>query len=170
MIGRFENLFYTFALILSIAWFINIITVPAYHAFLGIGTLRWNVLGHLTIGILNLALCYTLGSIYGGTGTIIGWALALITGSLLISFKFNASQKISFYEIINKENKILFLVSTFTIITFILVNILFANLSHDLFANALSILAFISISFYFIWNHSIRRDLFNSFKLLFSIK
>jgi O-antigen/teichoic acid export membrane protein len=169
-IGKFENQFYNFALILSIAWFLNIVTVPAYHAFLGIGTLRWNVLGHLTIVILDLILCYILGSIYGGAGTIIGWALSLITGSLFIFFKFNASQKINFYEIINKENKILFLVSTFTIITLILVKFLFATLSHDLFANALAILAFILISFYFIWNHSIRRDLFNSFKLLFSNK
>ncbi len=170
LLGRFENQFYNFALILSIAWFFNIVTVPAYHAFLGIGTLRWNVLGHLITLILNLALCYTLGSIYGGAGTIIGWALSLITGSLIISFKFNVSQKISFYDIINKENKILFLVSTFTIITFILINILFVSLSHDLFANALFILVFILICFYFIWNHSIRRDLFNSFKLLFSSK
>jgi O-antigen/teichoic acid export membrane protein len=170
LLGRYENLFYTFALILSIAWFINIITVPAYHAFLGIGTLRWNVFGHLTILILNLVLCYTLGSIYGGSGTILGWALSIITGSLLISFKFNASRKISFYEITTKENKILFLVSTFTIITFILVNVLFTTLSYDIFANAVFTLAFIVISFYFILNHSVRRDLFNSVKQLLSSK
>lgn len=170
LIGRFENLFYTFALILSIAWFFNIITVPAYHALIGIGTLKWNLLGHFIILLLNLVLCYALGLMYGGAGTILGWALSLIIGSLIISFKFNASQKINFYEIINKENKILLLVSAFTIIMFILVQILFTILSYNLFANALVILIFIFITFYFIWNHSIRRDLFNSFKILFSSK
>lgn len=169
-IGRFEDLFYNFALILSIAWFINIATVPAYHAFLGIGSLKWNVFGHLTTLILILPLCYTLGLMYGGSGTIIGWALSLIAGSLIISFKFNALQKISFFDLLSKENKILFFVNTLIIITVILVKILFTALSYNLFANALVILIFIFITFYFIWNHSIRRELFNSFKLLFSFR
>lgn len=168
LIGGFENQFYTFALILSLAWFINIITVPAYHAFLGIGTLKWNVIGHLTIFLLNLVLCYTLGSIYGGAGSIIGWALALITGSLLISFKFDVTLKINLYKIINKENKILFLVITFMVILFVIVNLVFTNLSYNLLTDVIVVMMFISIAFYFIWNHSVRRDLFNSVKQLLS--
>lgn len=170
LIGSFEEQFYIFVIILLCSWFINIINAPAYFAFLGIGLLRWNVLSHLTVGVLNLVLCYIFGFYFGGAGTVLGWALALSLGSLIISFKFNSLQKISLYEIVNRENKILFLVSIFTIIILILVKILYSTLSYNLFANALFILVYILMSFYFIWNHSIRRDLFNSLKLLFSFK
>lgn len=170
LIGSFEDQFYIIFIILLCSWFINIINAPAYFAFLGIGLLRWNVLSHLTIGILNLALCYLCGFYLGGTGTVLGWAIALSLGSLIIPFKFNSLQKIRFNKIIIKENKILFLVNAIIIIIFILVKFLFATLSYNLYANAIFILVFISISLYFIWNHSIRQDLFNSFKLLFSFK
>lgn len=168
LIGRFERLFYTFGFILIIAWFINILTVPAYHAYLGKGTLRWNVLGHFIILILNLAFSYTFGLMFGSLGTIIGWALALSIGSLLIFFNFNLEHKLSFNEIIIKENKKLFLVNSFAFISIILVNILFTHLIHDIFANAVFPLTFIVISFYFIWNHSIRRELSHSVKRLLS--
>ena len=170
LIGSFEDQFYIFAVFLFCSWFINIINAPAYFAFLGIGLLRWNVLSHLMVGILNLVLCYIFGFYLGGVGTVLGWALAQSLGSLIISFKFNSLQKISFSKIITKENKMLFIISVLALIVISLIQFSLPNIWHNIFTNLGFILLFISMLFYFLWNHQIRRDLFNSFKLLFSSK
>ena len=169
-LGLFEFQFYVFSIILFCAWFINVINTPAYFAFLGIGLLKWNVLSHLTIGILNLILCYILGLYFGGVGTVLGWAVALSLGSLIILYNFNSSQKLASISIISKENKLLFLVSILLILAIILVQFYFFSFSSDLFINTGFILLYTMIVSYIFWNHPIRRDLFNSFKLLFSFK
>lgn len=168
-LGSFEYQFYLFSIILFCSWFINIINMPAYFAFLGIGLLKWNVLSHLIIGILNLLLCYILGFYLGGVGAVIGWAVALSLGSLIILYKFNSSQKLTFVSIISKENKVLFLVNVLLILVIILIQLYLFNFRNDLIINTGFILLFILIIAYFLWKHPIRRELFNSFKLLFSL-
>lgn len=170
LIGSFEDQFYIFAVILYCTWFINIINAPAYFAFLGIGLLRWNVLSHLIIGILNLALCYVFGFYLDGVGTVLGWALALSLGSLIISFKFNPLQKLSFNKIITKENKMLFIVSVLALVIIGLIQFGFPNIWSNIVINLGFILFFTLLLFYILWNHPIRKDLFNSLKLLFSFK
>lgn len=170
LIGSFEDQFYIFAIILFCSWFINIINAPAYFAFLGIGILRWNVLSHLVVGILNLVLCFIFGFYFGGVGTVLGWALAQSLGSLIISFKFNSLQNVSFSQIITKENKVLLIISVLSLIIISLIQFSLPNIWHNIFTNLGFILLFISISFYFLWNNHIRKELLHSIKLLFSFK
>ena len=170
LIGSFEDQFYIFAIILFCSWFINIINAPAYFAFLGIGLLRWNVLSHLTVGVLNLVLCFIFGFYLGGFGAVIGWGIALSLGSFMISYKFNSLQKISFFTIIGKENKALFLLSVLVLLIIIMIQINFINYSSDLFINTGFILLFVLILSYSLWNNPIRRELTNSLKLLFTFK
>ena len=60
-IGAYENNFVLFAMVLTVAWFLNILISPAYFANLGTGHLLWNTVGHVVIGVLNLILGVVLG-------------------------------------------------------------------------------------------------------------
>lgn len=169
-LGRFEITFYTFSLLLFIAWFINMLNVPAYFAFLGIGNLKWNVLSHFLIGVLNIILCYFIGKFFGGIGVIVGWTASLALGSIIISIMFNKIQQIKLREIITKENKFLFVINSFAVIIFISFQILIVNVTLYLLLNGILIILFILISTYFVWTNPIRMNLFNSVKIIFLTK
>lgn len=94
-IGRQEPLFCSFGVLLGVGWFFNVLAGPAYVGYLGIGDLRWNVVGHITIGILTIALGFLGGLLYKGTGVVVGWVVSLISGSVLIIFSYNRQHKVS---------------------------------------------------------------------------
>lgn len=83
-IGRPQPDFINFSIIIALAWLINTVNSPAYFANLGTGRLLWNTASHLVIGILNAGLGLGLGIMFGGTGVVIGWAIALALGSMVI--------------------------------------------------------------------------------------
>lgn len=83
-----------FMMILSAAWFVNTITAPAYFVNMGTGQLKWNVVSHGAIGLMNLVLGWIGGSIYGGQGVIFGWCIALAVGSLVVPMQFHAATKV----------------------------------------------------------------------------
>ena len=93
-IGRLEMSFALFCALLCLAWLINTLTAPAYIANLGLGRLRWNTVAHVFMALANLVLGVALGALYGGTGVVVGWALALALGSLVIAFSYQAEQGI----------------------------------------------------------------------------
>lgn len=169
-LSRLEIIFYSFSLLLFIAWFINMLNVPAYFAFLGIGNLKWNVISHFITGTFNLLLCYIIGKLLGGIGVIIGWTASLALGSIIISIMFNKIQKIKLRDIITKENKLLFVINLFAVIILITIQILVANSVIYLLLNGILIGLFVLISSYFVWTNPIRMNLFNSVKILFSSK
>lgn len=96
-IGRYESHFVFDGIILAVAWFINTLNAPAYFANLGEGHLRWNTISHLIIGALNLLLGLLLGRLFGGTGVVIAWALALMTGSVMTSVSYHLEHRLSMW-------------------------------------------------------------------------
>lgn len=82
--GHYEHNFVVFSILIAIGWFVNTINGPAFFANLGSGRLRWNTVSHVAIGILNIALGLSLGSVLGGTGVVLGWSMALAIGSMVI--------------------------------------------------------------------------------------
>lgn len=170
LLDSFDYYFIIFTLILSAAWLINIFNVPAYFAYQGMGYLKWNLFSHLTIGILNLSLCYTLGLLFGSLGTVIGWALALSLGSLIIIHNFNLSHNLNLISIISKENKIALLFGfSFVIISFFFQYIYF-NEQNFFYINIGVILFGLMILLPFYWNHPFKKELYESFKLFLSLK
>ncbi|HEX9220558.1 MAG TPA: lipopolysaccharide biosynthesis protein [Gemmatimonadaceae bacterium] len=89
-IGHYEGTFVLYATLLAIGWFINILSVPAYFVGVGTGRLRWNVMGHVLIAIVNLLLGGALGHLYGGLGVVIAAVTALVVGSTFILLKYHA--------------------------------------------------------------------------------
>ena len=106
-IGTYENTFVFFALVLTLAWFLNILISPAYFANLGTGHLLWNTVGHVVIGILNLILGVALGVLYGGIGVVWGWAWALVIGSGLILFSYHVRHGIPLRDLLPEESRVL---------------------------------------------------------------
>jgi len=91
-VGRYERTFVLYANLLAIAWFINILSAPAYFVGVGTGHLRWNVMGHVLIAVVNLVLGAVLGHFYGGLGVVVGAVTALVLGSTFVLLKYHAQQ------------------------------------------------------------------------------
>ena len=100
-VGRLEPDFVLFANLLLVAWWINSLSVPAYHTYLGIGKLRWNFLGHVLTGLLNLLLGVTLGRQFGAVGVVAGMSMALVLGSALSSIAFHWEHDLRWREILS---------------------------------------------------------------------
>lgn len=112
-IGAYEGTFVLFAMLLAVAWFLNLLISPAYFANMGTGRLRWNTVGHVVIGVLNLALGWLGGVMGGGVGVVLGWGAALTIGSGLILLAYHLGQQMPLRELVPEESRILLLASGF---------------------------------------------------------
>jgi O-antigen/teichoic acid export membrane protein len=83
-LGTVSILFCIFVAVLAVAWTVSLISAPGYLLATGVGRLRWNILGNLTVTTLALALASVLGAIWGSVGVAVGSALALISGNLIM--------------------------------------------------------------------------------------
>jgi O-antigen/teichoic acid export membrane protein len=81
-LGVDQPIFVKITSILCAGWLVNTLTVPAYFACLGTGDMRAVVRAHLAMSVLNLALGYGFGKLWGGYGVVAGWAIALGVGGL----------------------------------------------------------------------------------------
>jgi hypothetical protein len=70
---------------------------------LGTGNLRWNVISHIIIGVLNLLFCFIAGYFFrNGLYVIFSWILALIIGSSIIIFEYHSRNEIPLNTIFGK--------------------------------------------------------------------
>jgi O-antigen/teichoic acid export membrane protein len=104
-IGRHEGSFVTFLSLLAGAWLANILSAPAYIAYMGIGEMRWNVISQLSLAAMNLILGYLLGAAIGGVGVCLAWAISLVLGSSLVSLSFHLRNRVSVRDIISSKNR-----------------------------------------------------------------
>lgn len=110
-LGAYEPTFVLYACILLVAWMVNVLSGPAYFANLGTGHLRWNLLGHLITGVLNLVLGLGLGLLFGGVGVAAGFAAALIVGSLATVAAYQKEHGIPTAELVERDSLTLGLLS-----------------------------------------------------------
>lgn len=102
LVGRYQPDFVLYTSLLLVGWFINILTNPAYFAYMGIGLLRWNVAGHLLTGGLNALLGLALGAVVGDAGVMAALAVALVAGSLVPVVAYHREQRIAWSSIGDK--------------------------------------------------------------------
>jgi len=91
-LGRHDQLFSTVLRVLTAAWYLNTLNVPAYFVNLGLGRLKWNVLSHTTIAGLNAGLGWAAGTLWGAGGVLGAYVLALVCGSALVIFGLHRDQ------------------------------------------------------------------------------
>jgi O-antigen/teichoic acid export membrane protein len=99
-LGRYNPIFTLYTCLLSIAWFVNVANVPAFFANLANGALRWNIVGQVTIGAINLVLGVALGYAYGSTGVVVAWSIALVTGSVIVTAAYHIHTHVPFHSLL----------------------------------------------------------------------
>lgn len=158
-IGYYESVFVVFTVVLSTGWFINTLSVPAYFAYLGIGNLRWNVIAHSLIGSLNLLLGGLLGIFYDGMGVIVGWAIALAVGSVVVHIAFNVTHKIPLSELLPQESRKFAVLSILGILfVFMFPNIIF-NITDVFVNNVIDFIFIACVISVLLWFHPMRKEL-----------
>ncbi len=110
-IGYYEGTFVSFGLLLAVGWFLNTLNVPAYFTNLGTGELRWNVVSHVAIAVLNAVLGLIFGVYYRGNGVVIAWVISLTLGSSLIYLSYHKKYKIPLIDLLPRESRLLIVVS-----------------------------------------------------------
>ena len=106
-IGYYENSFIVFGTLLAAGWFLNTLNSPAFFANLGVGELRWNVVSHIAIALLNTCLGFSLGLIYGGIGVVVAWVISLSLGSSIVYLSYHINHRIPLAELLPRESRII---------------------------------------------------------------
>lgn len=87
-IGERVAEFYVPLIFLSVGWFINSLSIPAYNVSLGTGNLTPNLVSHVLMTLTNVALCLFLGFAFNAFGVVAGWAIALAVGGISMTILF----------------------------------------------------------------------------------
>lgn len=104
IIDRIDADFIIILIVLSVGELFSSLTTSAYIINLGTGKIKWNVISHLTIGILNLILCLSIGLIFeNGMYIIYGWIISLVLGSSVTVLEYHKRNKIPFNRLFNNN-------------------------------------------------------------------
>ena len=158
-IGYYESIFVTFGILLAIGWFLNTLSAPAYYANLGIGELRWNVVGYIVILLLNAILGFLLGVSYDGIGVVIAFVVSLAFGGSIIYFSYHIKHKIPLIELLPKASKLIIIACLISVISTLIVQNRLNHSLNTIEINSIIILLFSVIVFIPFWLHPMRRRL-----------
>ena len=156
-IGHYESTFVFFSIVLAIGIFISTILGAAYYTNLGIGELRWNVIGHVIIAIFNPTLGFVIGSIYGGRSVAVAWVLSLVIGSFITPIAYHHRYDISIKELLPKESIVIGLACLAGLCT----SLLFYEVQNSnldlLLLSTFIVLLYFAITALPIWRHPMRK-------------
>jgi O-antigen/teichoic acid export membrane protein len=168
-IGEYVSEFVLFSILFGISLLVNTLSVPAYFSYLGIGILKWNVLGHAITAFGNIILGFFVGYIFGGIGVVSAWVVSSIVGSLFIVVSYHFLRNIPLGHFFLSENKMV----SFAGIVVISFSIFFVasgfnNPEKSLWFNSLFFLLSFILTFVPFWINSNRKLFANLvFKHLF---
>jgi O-antigen/teichoic acid export membrane protein len=157
-IGHIEDTFVVMGQLLAAGWFLNTLAVPAYMASLGTGELKWNLVGHIIMAVLNLLLGLLGGVFFGGYGVVIGTIAALLFGSAFTSVPFQNNYNIQISRYLPQTSRPLTL---FLIPAIIIVRLPFVNAisKGSLLTEALLPAACLSVAVCMMLSHPLRQQL-----------
>ncbi|MGC8979477.1 oligosaccharide flippase family protein, partial [Caldisericum sp.] len=136
-IGHYERVFIIFGMLLAIGNFLNTLAGPSYFANLGTGELRWNVIGHIAIAILNAVFGITFGFHFNGYGVAVAWILALSLGSAVIYIAYHLTHKIPLSELFPNDSRTMFV---FCILITLVSLLIQSGVNHTIRTVALNII------------------------------
>jgi O-antigen/teichoic acid export membrane protein len=79
---------------LTFAWFLNIVSTPAYFAYLGQGKLRWITIAHIIMGAVNIIAGLVLGHFFGWQGILAAFVGSLVLGSFIPVWAYHHEHRI----------------------------------------------------------------------------
>lgn len=103
-IGSVNYQFVLITILLSVAYFFNIMISPAYFSNMGQAMLKDNVIANLIMAVANISLCYLLGYTSGGAGVVVGWSAALIAGAVYLLITYHKRHHIVWSTVIKKAD------------------------------------------------------------------
>jgi O-antigen/teichoic acid export membrane protein len=169
-IGHYESKFVTYAALLSAGLWVNTLSGPAYFTNLGTGMLKWNVIGHIILGVVNIVFGYVLGHVLGGVGVVIGYLLALIIGSGSIIYGYHYDNHISVSELFPHESKKLFLSGCVGLLMGCSLFYLISNINSSLLRESLFFVASITPVIFVFWFHPCREWIWKMILITFFLR
>ena len=140
------------------------ISHPAAYAFsLRMGRLRWNVVGHVVIALLNPALGFLLGILSDGIGVVVAWVFSRALGSGIICLSYHIEHKIPLTELLPRASRVIIVVCLFGIPSAFLISQKFNHLFNTALLNTVMILLFSVILWFPLWLHPMRKRLMGWF-------
>lgn len=82
--GAFDPVFVLVALLLVGTWTVNLVSLPAYLIFVGLGRLQWTIVSHVLIAVVTAVLGALGGYWFGGTAILFAATAAIAAGSALV--------------------------------------------------------------------------------------
>ncbi|MFX0133322.1 MAG: oligosaccharide flippase family protein [Candidatus Hodarchaeota archaeon] len=158
-VGYYEKDFVFSSILLSIGWFLNTLTGPAYFVYLGIGELRWNMIGHIMIGLLNVGLGFMLGILFNGIGVVVAWVCSLSFGSSIIYISYHKKYKIPLIELLPKASRITMIICLIGVLSALIMQQKFNYNCNAIILNSIIIFSFSLIIFIPLWLHPMRKRL-----------
>jgi O-antigen/teichoic acid export membrane protein len=158
-IGHYERVFVLFVILLAIGWFLNTLNAPAYFVYLGIGELRWNVISHVTIGLLNISLGFMLGVLFNGIGVVVAWVFSLALGSSIIYLSYHIKYRIPLIELLPKSSRILIVACLIGILSTLIIQHKLNHVFNTVALNSTILFSFSIIVFIPFWFHPMRKRL-----------
>lgn len=108
-LGHYESIFVISIILLSLGWFINTWSVPAYMASMGTGDIHDNLVSHILMSGINIVLIWQMGELWSGMGVVVSWSVALAMGGVSLNYMYCKRKSIAVSELLPSSSRILVL-------------------------------------------------------------
>lgn len=103
-LGRYEQIFVRFVALLAAGWLLNALSNPAYVVDLATGALRWILIGCATTAVLNAALGFAAGTVFGGTAVVAAAVFSLMAGYAIVLVSYHVENGVPFAQLLPRES------------------------------------------------------------------
>jgi O-antigen/teichoic acid export membrane protein len=93
LVGTFEPQLVFMLHLLTTAWAINTVSCAAFFLNVGTGLVGWNTLIFAFMGLTNVSLGWLLGSWIGAEGVVWAYAIAIVTGAVILIGMFHGQNR-----------------------------------------------------------------------------
>lgn len=116
-LNKIEPQFLIFLYLLLSSTFVHILNGPAYFGILGEGRLSVMMLVYVLMLVVNLVLSYSLSLVTPDYGSVLGGIIAIVTGTITMSFIYQKVNRISFIDLFGKEEA--YMIGTGIVVSFL---------------------------------------------------
>lgn len=149
------------------AWGVNLLSNSAYFDFAARGTLGPNIVSHVVHALLNGVLGLALGTVLGGFGVTLAFALALVVGSLTTVALYHARFSVPLRTLAERYDILALLVGPTSAAGLYLLAVQASLNGHGWGAAlglAVGVVAYAGVALAVLWHHPVRRALLQALR------